>query len=129
MFKKIATYIICFVIGIFISFIFFNGSREKIRSELQSAKSSLESATRINAELVKRIQELSGELTKSNTIITKQSEIINNQQQRLAEQERIVKGIINNISGQGSEIGNKIQSIADGFRQLYNSYYESTGRK
>lgn len=129
MFKKIVIYIVCFALGICSTFIFFKGSREKLTTELQSAKFSLESAARINSDNTKRIQDLSRELIKSDNIVAEQSKIINNQQQRLAEQERIIKGIINNISGQGSEIGNKIQSIADGFRQLYNSYYESTGRK
>lgn len=123
MFKKIVIYIVCFALGICSAFIFFNGSRKKLATELQSAKSSLESATRTNAELTKRIQDLSRELIKSDNIVAEQSKIIDDQQYRLEEQERIIKGIIDNISGEGSAIGNKIESIANGFRQLYNIYH------
>lgn len=125
MFKKIVIYIVCFALGICSAFIFFNGSRKKLATELQSAKSSLESAITTNAELTKRIQDLSRELIKSDNIVAEQYKIINSQQSRLEEQERIIRKIIESISGEGTDINTKIESIANGFRQLYDNYHKS----
>ena len=133
MWKTIKPYIIGFVIGIIIAcgIIFFasKGSGDKLNVDLRAAKWSMESVSRLNTELTARLRSVSGELIKSNNTITEQQSILNGQQSIISKQQSvidnqksIIDGIIATINGTGNDIREKIKSIADIGRLLYNYY-------
>ena len=123
MWNKIKKYIYSFLVGVIIStgiWIWINYSTStKLDAELRSTKWSLESATRTNTELAKSILQLSNELKNANKLADINQSIINNQQS-------IINGITQTITNGDKDIGEQIQAIADGFRQLYYIYNKST---
>ena len=82
----------------------------------KSLRTALDDAVSANHGLTDAIQKLHGQLDA-------QAKLLAGDDAAIAAGQRIINGIISDISGAGGDLGKQISAIADGFGRLYRLYH------
>jgi len=128
--KNWKSYLVVFALGAILCggvvFWIAHSAGQRLNADLANARSSLAKSANDNIAATLTIRQLYSELDGANKLADSQQRLIASQRSILADQQRAIDAIAQDIASAGGDLRKSIEAVASGFERLYEIYHPST---